>query len=249
VKRSTNRSGKIWIGTSGWTYDGWRGPFYPKETPKRLWLPYYATQFTTTEINGSFYRTPTIDAVCNWRDSTPHEFTFAWKASKFITHWKRLSAKCENSIALMETRLQALGPKSCLVLFQLPPNFSADEVRLATFIQMLPNTRRYAFEFRHRSWYHDGIMELLQSRNAALCISDHEDAPSPWEATATHVYVRGHGPGGRYRGSYSGKTLARWAAAIDRWKSQRREVFVYFDNDQKAAAPKDAQRLSRLAQG
>jgi uncharacterized protein YecE (DUF72 family) len=89
-------------------------------------------------------------------------------------------------------------------------------------------------------------MDLLQSRNVALCISDHEDAPSPWEATANHVYVRGHGPGGRYRGSYSGKTLARWAAAIDRWKRQRRDVFVYFDNDQKAAAPKDAQRLLGL---
>ena len=84
------------------------------------------------------------------------------------------------------------------------------------------------------------IMELLQSRNAALCISDHEDAPSPWEATASHVYVRGHGPGGRYQGSYSGKTLARWSAVIDSWKRQHREVFVYFDNDQKAAAPKDA---------
>ena len=122
-----------------------------------------------------------------------------------LTHRKRLSVKCESSIALMETRFEALRPKGCLVLFQLPPNFSADQARLATFIQMLPNTRRYAFEFRHRSWYHDGIMELLQSRNAALCISDHGDAPSPWEATANHVYVRGHGPGGRYRGSYSAK--------------------------------------------
>jgi uncharacterized protein YecE (DUF72 family) len=184
--------------------------------------------------------------VRNWRDSTPRDFTFAWKASKFITHWKRLSANCENSIALMETRLEALGRKGCLVLFQLPPNFSADQARLSAFIQMLPSTRRYAFEFRHRSWYQDGIMELLQSRDAALCISDHEDAPSPWEATAGHVYVRGHGLEGRYRGSYSGKTLARWAAAIDDWKCQRRDVFVYFDNDQKAAAPKDAQRLLGL---
>ena len=88
---------------------GWRGPFYPKEMPKRLWLSYYSTQFTTTEINGSFYRTPTLDAVRHWGDSTSREFTFAWKASKFITHWKRLSVKCENFIALMETRLEALG--------------------------------------------------------------------------------------------------------------------------------------------
>ena len=149
----------------------------------------------------------------------------------------------------METRLEALEPKDRLVLFQLPPNFLKDQARLDAFIQMLPNTRRYAFEFRHRSWYHDEILSILQKRNIALCISDHEDAPSPWDATARHVYVRGHGPGGRYQGSYSGKTLARWAEAIAKWRRQRREVFVYFDNDQKAAAPKDAQHLIRLVHG
>jgi uncharacterized protein YecE (DUF72 family) len=185
VKRSANRTGKIFIGTSGWTYDGWRGDFYPREAPKRSWLSYYSTQFNTTEINGSFYRTPTFDAVRNWRDSTPRKFTFAWKASKFITHWKRLSAKCENSIALMETRLEVLGPKGCLVLFQLPPNFSADQARLAAFIQMLPNTRRYAFEFRHRSWYHDRIMSTCADMALAVVIG---------EVTAAR-----HWPGGRRR--------------------------------------------------
>jgi uncharacterized protein YecE (DUF72 family) len=161
-----------------------------------------------------------------------------------------LSAKCENSIALMETRLQALAPKDCTVLFQLPPTFLKDQVRLDAFLQMLPTARRYAFEFRHRSWYRDGIMNILQSHNVALCISDHEDAPSPWEATANHVYVRGHGPGGRYKGNYHSKTLARWATAIDEWRNRDgREVFVYFDNDQKAAAPKDAHRLMSLING
>src|SRR5204863_9306170 len=121
--------------------------------------------------------------------------------------------------------------------------------RLDAFIQMLPPARRYAFEFRHRSWYHDGILDLLRNHNVALCISDHKDAPSPWETTASHVYVRGHGPGGAYQGNYHGRTLARWAAAIDEWSRDRREIFVYFDNDQKAAAPKDAQRLIKLLEG
>jgi uncharacterized protein YecE (DUF72 family) len=149
----------------------------------------------------------------------------------------------------METRLEMLAPKDCVVLFQLPPNFVKDEARLDTFISMLPTRRHYAFEFRHRSWYHDGILNLLQTYNLALCISDHEDAPSPWVTTANHVYVRGHGPGGHYRGSYQNKTLGRWAAAIAEWAREGREVFVYFDNDQKAAAPKDARRLVTLVNG
>lgn len=97
---------RVWIGTSGWTYDGWRGPFYPPKLAKKKWLCWYASQFPTTEINGSFYRTPSLQAVAAWRDQTPKDFLFAWKASKFITHWKRLSENCANSIELMETRLK-----------------------------------------------------------------------------------------------------------------------------------------------
>src|SRR3954468_19469329 len=140
---------KVWIGTSGWTYDGWRGPFYPPDVPKKRWLNWYATQFATTEINGSFYRTPTLEAVRAWRDGTPNNFVFAWKASKFITHWKRLTERCENSIALMETRLKVLGPKVGPVLFQLPPQFRANRERLASFLGMLPRRHPYVFEFRH----------------------------------------------------------------------------------------------------
>src|ERR1700730_18204148 len=111
---------RVWIGTSGWTYDGWRGPFYPPDLAKKNWLCWYASQFPTAEINGSFYRTPSPEAVAAWRDQTPQDFLFAWKASKFITHWKRLSENCANSIELMETRLKALSPKVGVVLFQLP---------------------------------------------------------------------------------------------------------------------------------
>ena len=111
---------------------------------------------------------------------------------------------------------------------------------------MLPRCYRYAFEFRHESWYEDDILDLLRDHDISLCLSDHHDAPSPWEVTARHVYVRGHGPGGRYKDNYPDKTLRAWARDIRKWKRQRRTVFVYFDNDQKSAAPKDAKRLMEL---
>jgi uncharacterized protein YecE (DUF72 family) len=241
--------GKVHIGTSGWIYDDWRGPFYPQDMPKKRWLAWYATQFATAEINGSFYRTPSLEAVRGWAGQTPKDFVFAWKASRFITHWKRLSAKSENSIALMVTRLEALGPKSGPVLFQLPARFAANRERLAAFLPMLPQPYRYAFEFRDASWYDDTIFDLLRRHNVALCISDHCEAPAPWEVTARHVYVRGHGPTGEYRDNYPDKTLRRWARAIADWNRQRRTVYVYFDNDWKSAAPADAQRLKAMVEG
>jgi uncharacterized protein YecE (DUF72 family) len=234
------------VGTSGWTYDDWRGPFYPDTIAKKNWLAWYGSRFTTTEVNGSFYRTPSLAAVKEWRRQTPTDFVFAWKASKFITHWKRLNATCANSIALMETRLKILGPKAGPVLFQLPANFEADHDRLAQFIKMLSPRRPYAFEFRHPSWYQDGIFKLLAVNNISLCLADHHLAPAPWLATARHVYVRGHGPDGRYRNNYSKGALRRWAQRIRAWLAENRDVYVYFDNDHKSAAPADAAYLTSL---
>jgi uncharacterized protein YecE (DUF72 family) len=236
---------KVYIGTSGWSYKSWRGPFFPKEVKIKDHLRYYASQFSTTELNGVFYRTPTVEAVRGWREQTPADFVFAWKASKFITHWKRLT-NSENSIELMVSRLKILSPKSGPVLFQLPPRFKANRERLASFLKLLPKCWPYAFEFRDPSWYEDDILDLLRDNDISLCLSDHHDAPSPWEVTARHVYVRGHGPGGTYKDHYPDKTLRAWARDIAKWKRQRRTVFVYFDNDQKSAAPKDAQRLLEL---
>ena len=153
-----------------------------------------------------------------------------------------------NSIALMETRLKVLSPKVGAVLFQLPPQFSKNRERLASFLDMLPRCYPYAFEFRHTSWYEDDIYEILRAHDVSLCLSDHHDAPSPWEVTARHVYLRGHGPDGRYKDHYPDKTLRTWARHIGNWRSQRRTVFVYFDNDQKSAAPTDARRLCELLQ-
>jgi uncharacterized protein YecE (DUF72 family) len=236
----------IRIGTSGWHYDSWRGVFFPRELRRKDHLRYYAERFPTTELNGVFYRTPSLAAVRGWREQTPDGFVFAWKASKFITHWKRLGATSKNSIALMETRLRVLGPKAGPVLFQLPPHMPADRERLAAFLRLLPKKRRFAFEFRHPSWYDVAILDVLRDHDVALCLSDHDDAPAPWRLTAGHVYVRGHGPGGRYKGRYPPATLRAWARKITRWARQGRPVYCYFDNDQKSAAPRDARRLMEL---
>jgi uncharacterized protein YecE (DUF72 family) len=237
---------KLWIGTSGWTYGGWRGEFYPQDLPATQFLRWYAGRFRTTEINGSFYRTPSLEAVAGWREQTPDDFLFAWKASKFITHWKRLSDQCENSLELMESRLKILDPKVGPVLFQLPARFKADRERLAGFCRMLNPTRTYAFEFRDASWYEPPILDVLRDQNIALCLSDHHDAPAPWEVTARHVYVRGHGPTGEYKDRYPKRTLERWRKSIAAWRRKRLTVYCYFDNDQKTAAPKDAERLIEL---
>ncbi len=239
---------RVLIGTSGWHYDSWRGAFFPKRLLLRHQLPYYASQFETTELNGVFYRTPTSEAVRSWRDQTGPNFVFAWKASKFITHWKRLSERSVNSLELMESRLALLGEKAGPVLFQLPPQFEANPHRLAAFLALLPRHRRYSFEFRHNSWYTPSVLRLLKAANVSLCLSDHHDAPAPWKRTADFVYVRGHGPGGRYKDHYPAATLQAWAKHIRAWSAQGHDVFVYFDNDQKSAAPTDALRLRALVQ-
>jgi uncharacterized protein YecE (DUF72 family) len=136
---------RILIGTSGWHYNSWRGPFFPKDLPLKEQLQYYARQFQTAELNGVFYRTPTQDAVKSWRAQTGKDFVFAWKASKFITHWKRLSHKSVNSLELLEERLSLLGNKAGPILFQLPPNFKADADRLISFLKLLSKKRRYSF--------------------------------------------------------------------------------------------------------
>lgn len=209
-------------------------------------LQYYATQFSTAELNGVFYRTPSIEVVREWRDNTPDDFVFAWKASKFITHWKRLSDRSCNSLALIEERLKILGAKTGPVLFQLPPQFTRKRERLAGFLKLLPKRFRYTFEFRHDSWYDETIFDLLRDNDISLCISDHHDAPSPWRVTASWVYLRGHGPGGLYKGHYSERVLKTWARRIVGWRRDGRDVFVYFDNDQKSAAPTDAAKLQAM---
>lgn len=239
--------GQVRIGTSGWAYKDWNGPFYPDEVRVKDRLAYISRQFSTLEINASFYRMPTEKAVIDWREQTPDDFLFAWKASRYITHNKKLLDPAD-SLTFMFTRTRVLEGKLGPVLFQLPPSLKRNDERLAAFLRALPKGRRHAFEFRHPGWYDPAVLDLLRDHGAAFCISDHHDAPSPWETTADFAYLRGHGPGGRYHGRYGEAALKDWARRIRTWRRSH-DVFVYFDNDIKSAAPKDAAQLIALIDG
>jgi uncharacterized protein YecE (DUF72 family) len=233
------------IGCSGWTYKDWTGPFYPPGTKDRERLEYYATVFDTAEINASFYRLPSETTVEGWVRRAPPGFVFAWKVSRFITHNKKLK-DCADSVALVFGRMAPLGDRYGPALIQLPPQLRRNDERLAGFLKLLPKGRRHTVEFRHPSWYDPAVFAILAEFDAALCISDHHSAPSPWEVTASWVYVRGHGPGGRYHGRYPQAELAAWGDSIAAWRAEGRDVYAYFDNDIKSAAPFDARVLQDL---
>lgn len=236
---------EVRIGTSGWHYAAWRGPFYPEDIKPKDYLSFYTTRFATTELNNPFYRLPTEAAVKVWREATPDNFLFAWKASRLITHLKRLR-DVEDNVPFMFRRAAGLGHKLGPVLWQLPPSLKVDRERLARFFDLLPKDRRHTFEFRHPSWYEPPILDLLREHDIALCLSDHAAAPAPWAVTASFVYIRAHGPSGRYWGSYSDEMLCQWAESIAAWRGEGRAVYCYLDNDIKSAAPEDARRLLEL---
>jgi uncharacterized protein YecE (DUF72 family) len=233
------------IGCSGWAYAHWAGAFYPPGLRAKDRLAFYAERFDTCEINASFYRLPRESAVAAWRDGVPADFRFAWKVSRFISHNKKL-LDCEDSVELVFGRMRPLAGKQGPALIQLPPMLKANPERLAAFAAWLPKDVRCAFEFRHPSWYEPPVLDVLRDHNLALVISDHHHAPAPWLVTADFVYVRGHGPGGRYQGRYPATELAEWAGRIANWQAEGREVWVYFDNDVKSAAPADAAALKVL---
>ena len=234
------------VGCSGWLYRHWRGDvFYPKGLRQKDELAYYTEHFDTAEINASFYRMPAETAVTGWRERTPDGFVFAWKASRYLTHLKRLIDPRE-PVEFMFSRAQGLGEKLGPVLYQLPPSMKLDLERLAGLLAVVPQGRRHALEFRHPSWYEPAVFDLLRQHDASLVISDHHHAPAPWVSTASWVYVRGHGPGGRYWGDYSDDDLQGWAQHIRGWRFEDKDVYAYFDNDIGGAAPRDAQRLKRL---
>jgi uncharacterized protein YecE (DUF72 family) len=237
---------RLLAGTSGYAFKEWKGVFYPPDVSDDAWLGYYAGKFPTVEINNTFYRLPKQPVLEQWADQVPASFTFAIKASMRITHHARLKPACATALDFLLQNTAILGERCGPILFQLPPQFEADADRLAGFFKLLSRKRRYSFEFRHPSWYQPRILRMLADENISLCLSDHHDAPAPWKRTADFVYVRGHGPSGRYHGHYTNPTLAQWARRIKSWKRQGCDVYVYFDNDQKSAAPADAQALKQL---
>jgi uncharacterized protein YecE (DUF72 family) len=235
------------VGCSGWNYDSWRhGVFYPERLPARLWLREYARHFDTVEVNATFYRLPTVQAVQGWVDQTPDDFLLTVKMSRYLTHIKRLR-ELEPSIELFYDRIAPLvrSPKLGPVLWQLPPTFKRDDARLAAALAALP-PGRHAFEFRHDSWFDPDVTELLRGHGVALVIGDRPQVHSfqTHELTTDWTFVRFHsGTRGR-RGNYSESELREWAERIRSWPV--REVFAYFNNDWEGFAPKNAKRFRQL---
>jgi len=235
---------KIYIGTSGWHYKHWLGSFYPPEIKTAGQLGYYIQNFKTVEINNSFYRLPTKETFINWKNAVPADFTFVVKASRYITHMKKLKDPAQ-SIANFMDNVIALGEKLGPILFQLPPGWKINTERLKEFLRKLPKGQRYVFEFRNDSWYHDDIYELLEKYNCAFCIYELDGHLTPLKVTADFVYIRLHGPGHKYQGSYSEQALAEWAEKCKEW-NKGKDVFVFFDNDENGYAAFNAKRLIEL---
>lgn len=241
-------SARIRIGTSGWHYKHWCGPFYEEKLPASKMLACYYQHFDTVEINNSFYKLPNLSTFQTWREATPRDFCFAVKASRFITHMKKLSdpeSALENFLPRAEELKEKLGP----ILFQLPPHWAVNLERLESFLRLLPRRHRYAVEFREPSWHTDDVYQILKHHHAAFCIYELNGFRSPEVITADWTYVRLHGPGGPYQGSYSANALRDWARKLQRWKRELRSVYVYFDNDQGAYAARNALELKRLIGG
>jgi uncharacterized protein YecE (DUF72 family) len=244
------RRGRLFVGTSGYVYPDWRGLFYPQHLPQREWLRFYAEHFSTVELNNPFYRLPTPATVRRWRDAVPKGFIFAVKASRFITHVKRLKDP-EAPLAVFLERARELGRTLGPVLFQLPAQVPLDLPRLGRFLDALASQRlvpglRVALEVRHPSWLSATAIGRLRAANVALCLADWPELRVTGPCTADFVYLRRHGSGVRYGGSYPVAMLAADARRTRRWLREGRDVYAYFNNDQAACAVRDGEQLRRL---
>lgn len=230
-------SGKLHAGTSGYSYPEWKGAFYPeKGLPQSEFLEFYAGKFSTVEINNTFYRFPAKSLLEGWAERTPDDFTFAVKANQGITHRSRLRDADEMTRDFIE-RCSLLGDKLGPILFQLPPNFKRDDERLANFLDILPPGRRFAFEFRHESWFDDEVMGLLENANVALCVSEGERLDTPRRATAGFCYLR------LRKEDYSDEELADWRSWMDAQTAEGRDVFAYLKHDEEGESPEYALAL------
>jgi uncharacterized protein YecE (DUF72 family) len=215
---------KLLAGTSGYAFKEWKGSFYPKDLKDDAMLGFYAGQFSTVEINNTFYRLPKEHVLLEWAAQVPEPFTFAIKASQRITHHARLKPESASAVEFLLKNTSTLGNRLGPTLFQLPPNLKKDADRLRAFLATLPTDRRYAIEFRHESWFGDDVFEALRARNIALCITEQPEFASPVVATATWGYARLH------RLDYDEPALAEWAKTIaaQPWS----EAYVYFKHDE-----------------
>ena len=232
------------IGTSGWHYDHWQDRFYPQKLSKAKWLQFYASHFTTVELNNTFYRLPRETAFTSWYDSSPANFTFAVKVSRFITHIKRLK-NCEEAAEKFISSAKILGNKLGPLLYQLPPNMHRNDEVLESFLSILPQETKHVFEFRHPSWLDDKVFEILRRHNVGFCVFDMPSVSCPLIATADFAYIRFHGSTELYSSCYSDEELADWAKRLANLTVNPKIMYIYFNNDAQAFAVKNALTLHR----
>jgi uncharacterized protein YecE (DUF72 family) len=236
---------EVRIGTSGYVYRHWRkGVFYPSGLPAKQELAYYAARFRTVELNNSFYRLPTREMFVRWRESTPSDFSFAVKTSRYITHIKRLN-NVADEIALFMERATTLGPKLGPVLFQLPPTQQIDVVRLRSFLALLTPNQRWVVEFRHPSWHTSQTYQLLAEAGVALCIPVGGRLEPDHITTAPFTYIRMH-RGQEPAGGFTAVELKSWAARVRALAVSGKQVYIYFNNDWEGFAVRDAVTFERL---
>lgn len=240
-----SKKGQIHIGTSGFYYKHWVGLFYPKGTKSKDWFAYYMQYFDTVELNSPFYNMPTLERFENWYQITPDSFIYSVKASRYISHIKRLH-EVEDSVDLFLKNVIGLKEKLGVILIQLPPNLEYDRERFFRFIEYLPTNFRYTIEFRNQSWYREEVYTLLRMHNITFCIYHLNHHLSPIITTADFLYVRLHGPGGKYKGSYNEENLQNWAAHLEGWRKIGLDIYLYFDNDFSAYAVYNALRLKEM---
>ncbi|MDI6845409.1 MAG: DUF72 domain-containing protein [Candidatus Saccharicenans sp.] len=234
---------KLYIGTSGWSYPGWRNRFYPPELKPSGWLEFYAGHFNTVEINMTFYRSPKPETLHGWAARTPAEFIFTLKASRQITHLKKLQ-KVEHDLEHLAFLARQLRGKTGCLLYQLPPSLGKDIALLDSFIRNLPPGFRHVIEFRHPGWYAPEVHELMSRSGVIFCVVSSSRVPPDAVVTARTAYFRFHGLTGGYRYRYSDEELKKWAEIIRKCGAE--EVFVYFNNDYQAHAVFNAQKLRQL---
>ncbi len=248
---AASADGRLWVGTSGWVYPDWRGVFYPSSVKSADYLRFYSSRFHTTEINYSFYHVPKPETFGKWASQVPETFRFAVKVHRLITHERRLR-DVGDRWRDFQFGARELGKKLGVFLLQFPPSFRCQPELLGAFLEQYEDlqkdrTVRMAFEFRHASWFVPEIQALLEQHGASMVVASSSRYPqAPLKPTASFVYLRFHGPNELFASSYDDEDLKCWAARIRRWRSEKRDVYAYFNNDFAAAAVANATRLLEL---
>ena len=245
---SRDANGNIHVGCSGWVYRHWKGAFYPAGLSQKRWFEHYASEFDTVEINASFYRLPLASTFDKWREQAPPGFRYAVKVNRFITHMKKL-LDCEQAADQFIALVRPLGPTLGPLLYQLPPSLHKNLERLDAFVSRLPTDLEQVMEFRHRSWYEEDVLALLDRHGIGFVTHDLVGLKSPRWASGRTAYVRFHGTGGKYRGRYSDDQMRNWADWLIGQRAAGRSAWAYFNNDISGDAIADARNLKGMVAG